>query len=195
MPKLYIISGCNGAGKTTASYTVLPEILGCREFVNADNIAAGLSPFNPEKVAFKAGRLMLKQVSELMKDGVDFAFETTLATRSYVSFIKEAYKKGYEINLLYFWLKSPEFAIQRVAQRVSQGGHNIPNKIIIRRYYRGIKNLFDLYIPVCDNWMVIDNMDLVPEIIAQNGSDPDKPDILDQHNWEIILKQKDEFNQ
>ena len=195
MPKIYIIAGCNGAGKTTASYTVLPEILGCREFVNADNIAVGLSPFNPERVAFEAGRLMLKQIWELMEDEVDFAFETTLATRSYVSFIKEAKKKGYEINLLYFWLKSPEFAIQRVAQRVSKGGHNIPNQVIIRRYYRGIKNLFDLYIPVCDTWMVIDNMDLIPEIIAQNGLKSDKPEILDENNWDKILKQRDEFSQ
>ena len=195
MPKIYIIAGCNGAGKTTASYTVLPEILGCREFVNADNIAVGLSPFNPERVAFEAGRLMLKQIWELMEDEVDFAFETTLATRSYVSFIKEAKKKGYEINLLYFWLKNPEFAIQRVAQRVSKGGHNIPNQVIIRRYYRGIKNLFDLYIPVCDTWMVIDNMDLIPEIIAQNGLKSDKPEILDENNWDKILKQRDEFSQ
>jgi predicted ABC-type ATPase len=94
MPDLYIIAGCNGAGKTTASYTILPEILNCREFVNADNIAAGISPFNPESVAIEAGRVMLQRIKDLLEDGVDFAFETTLSTRSYISFIKEAQQRG-----------------------------------------------------------------------------------------------------
>ncbi len=120
MPNLYIIAGCNGAGKTTASFTVLPDILNCREFVNADNIAAGLSPFNVESVAISAGRIMLLRMDELMNDGVDFAFETTLSTRSYVSFIKKAQQLGYQVTLLYFWLSNPENAIQRVAKRVSQ---------------------------------------------------------------------------
>ncbi|SKB46183.1 Zeta toxin [Parapedobacter luteus] len=105
MPNLYIIAGCNGAGKTTASYTILPEILDCREFVNADNIAAGLSPFNPESVALEAGRIMLARIRELIDEYVDFAFETTLATRSYVSLIKGAKKKGYSIILVFFgWI-------------------------------------------------------------------------------------------
>jgi predicted ABC-type ATPase len=117
MPNLYIIAGCNGAGKTTASLTILPEILNCREFVNADNIAAGLSPFNPESVAIEAGRLMLSRIHELMKTGVDFAFETTLATRSYVSLIREAHQIGYRVTLLFIWLDSPETAMQRVADR------------------------------------------------------------------------------
>ena len=121
MPNLYIIAGCNGAGKTTASYTVLPEILNCREFVNADNIAAGLSPFNVESVAFAAARIMLQRMNELLNEKVDFAFETTLSTRSYVSFIRKAKSSGYQITLLYFWLSSPQNAIQRVAKRVSQG--------------------------------------------------------------------------
>ncbi|HWZ03579.1 MAG TPA: zeta toxin family protein, partial [Mucilaginibacter sp.] len=126
MPNLYIIAGCNGAGKTTASYTILPEILDCREFVNADNIAAGISPFNPESVAIEAGRIMLKRIDELLSEEVDFAFETTLATRSYVSFIKKAKQVGYQVTLLYFWLNSPQMAYDRVAKRVSEGGHNIP---------------------------------------------------------------------
>ena len=95
MPNLYIISGCNGAGKTTASYTVLPEMLNCKEFVNADNIASGLSPFNSDTVAFEAGRIMLNRIDELLKNNLDFAFETTLSTRSYVSFIEKAHEKGY----------------------------------------------------------------------------------------------------
>jgi predicted ABC-type ATPase len=105
MSNLYIIAGCNGAGKTTASYTVLPEILNCREFVNADNIAAGISPFNPEGVAIEAGRIMLKRINELLEEGADFALETTLSTKSYVSFVKKAQMIGYEVTLLYFgWI-------------------------------------------------------------------------------------------
>lgn len=144
MPGLYIIAGCNGAGKTTASLTMLPQILKCKEFVNADSIAAGLSPFNVESVAFEAGRIMLERINQLLEENEDFAFETTLATRSYVSFIKKARTKGYKIILLYFWLASPDFAKQRVAKRVRQGGHNIPDEIVERRYYRGISSLFTL---------------------------------------------------
>src|ERR1700743_1795945 len=112
MPNLYIIAGCNGAGKTTASYTVLPEILNCKEFVNADNIAAGISPFNPEGVAIEAGRIMLKRVHELLNEGADFAFETTLSTKTFVNLIKAAQSYGYEVKLLYFWLESPLMAFQ-----------------------------------------------------------------------------------
>jgi len=143
-PNLYVISGCNGAGKTTASYTVLPEMLNCREFVNADNIAAGISPFNPESVALGAGRIMLKRINELLTEGADFAFETTLATKSYVSLLKKAKASGYKITLVYFWLSSPEEAIERVATRVSKGGHHIPEEVIRRRYYAGINNLVKL---------------------------------------------------
>lgn len=157
MPKLYIIAGCNGAGKTTASYTVLPEMLGCREFVNADEIAKGLSPFNPESVAIEAGRLMLQRMDDLLSEGEDFAFETTLATRSYVKFVEWTQAKGYFVTLLYFWLPTPEQAIERVATRVSEGGHNIPSDVIRRRYANGIKNLTTLYTPICDYWIIYDN--------------------------------------
>src|SRR6202012_6260973 len=116
MSNLYIIAGCNGAGKTTASFTILPEMLNCKEFVNADNIAAGLSPFNPESVAIEAGRLMLARINELMKARVDFAFETTLATRSYVSLVKTARDAGYKVTLLFMWIDSPVTAMQRVAE-------------------------------------------------------------------------------
>ena len=164
---LYIIAGCNGAGKTTASYTVLPEILNCREFVNADNIAAGLSPFNVESVAFTAGRIMLQRMGELLNEKVDFAFETTLSTRSCVSFIEKAKSLGYQVTLLYFWLSSPQNAIQRVAKRVSQGGHHIPSDIVERRYFRGIENLIKLYIPVCDSWLILNNLNPNSEFIAK----------------------------
>lgn len=157
MKNLYIIAGCNGAGKTTASYTVLPEMLGCREFVNADEIARGLSPFNPEGAAIQAGRLMIERVLQLMKDGQDFAFETTLATRSYIKLIRKAQSVGYFVSLLFFSLPSAEQAVKRVARRVSQGGHNIPKDVIYRRYEAGLRNLFQLYIPVVDFWSLYDN--------------------------------------
>ena len=167
MKRLYIISGCNGAGKTTASYTILPEMLGCNEFVNADEIAKGLSPFNPNEVAIKAGRLMLTRIDELLENGVDFAFETTLATRSYVNTVKKAQEKGYLVTVLYFWLNSPELAVERVRIRVKEGGHNIPEKTIRRRYDLGISNMFNLYIPVADYWMFIDNSKTPFEILAE----------------------------
>ncbi len=157
MPKMYIIAGCNGAGKTTASYSVLPEMLGCREFVNADEIAKGLSPFNPENQAIEAGRLMLQRMELLLHDGEDFAFETSLATRTYANFVRKAQQKGYFVSLLFFWLPTPEQAIQRVAMRVSEGGHNIPEAVIRRRYVKGLSNLRRLYMPICDYWIIYDN--------------------------------------
>ncbi|MFS2187703.1 zeta toxin family protein [Mucilaginibacter sp. Mucisp84] len=188
MPNLYIIAGGNGAGKTTASYTVLPELLNCNEFVNADNIAVGLSPFNPESVAFEAGRIMLQRIDELLNRGVDFAFETTLSTRSYVSLVKRAQQKGYEVTLLFFWLSSPEMAMERVAKRVSKGGHNIPADVIERRYYRGIRNLVSLYIPLCDKWLIANNTDLGPVFVAQSA-DELKTNIITPDIWETILSQ------
>ena len=138
---LYIISGCNGAGKTTASYTVLPEVLDCKEFVNADEIARGLSPFNPESVAIEAGRLMLKRIEELLEKEETFSIETTLATKSYINLVHRAQAKGYTVSVLFFWLRTPDLAIQRVAERVQNGGHNIEEDVIKRRYVAGISNL------------------------------------------------------
>ena len=192
MPNLYIIAGCNGAGKTTASYIVLPELLNCKEFVNADIIAAGLSPFNPESVALAAGRIMLERINSLMNEGVDFAFETTLSTKSYVSLIKKAKEAGYEVTLLYFWLSSPEVAIKRVAKRVSNGGHHIPDDIVERRYYRGISNLFKLYMPICDNWRIVNNMGLPATIVAQQLGSLTKV-ILNYDIWETINKQSNGY--
>ena len=154
---LYIIAGCNGAGKTSASVTILPEILHCKEFVNADAIAKGISPFNPESVAVEAGRLMLQRIDFLLNGDSSFAIETTLATRSYSNLVRRAQQRGFLVQLLFFWLPSPEYAVERVAQRVSEGGHNIPNDVIVRRYFAGIKNLFDIYMPIVDSWMIIDN--------------------------------------
>jgi len=184
VPNLYVIAGCNGAGKTTASYTILPEILDCKEFVNADNIAAGLSPFNPERVALEAGRIMLSRIHDLLNEGADFAFETTLSTRSYVSLIKEAKEKGYDVTLLHLWLDSPEHAIKRVAKRVAKGGHHIPDDVVKRRYYRGVRNLIELYTPLCDRWLVFDNMDVEPRLIAK--CDEFGETVLNDEIWSII---------
>ena len=167
MPNLYIIAGCNGAGKTTASYSVLPEMLGCKEFVNADEIARGLSPFQPEKVAIEAGRIMLKRIKDLLAQKVDFAFETTLSTKSYMQFIRHAQSEGYDVSLVYFWLNSPELAIERVKVRVASGGHDIPDNVVRRRYWAGIKNLSQLYLPICDDWLMIDNSTPPFQIVAQ----------------------------
>ena len=155
--KLYIIAGCNGAGKTTASFTILPVILDCKEFVNADEIAKGLSPFQPEKVSFEAGRIMLHRIKELLSEEENFAFETTLSTLSYKNKIIEAKKQGYRVTLLFFWLQNIELAKERVKIRVFEGGHNINPDVIERRYIRGIKNLFDIYLPIVDGALIFDN--------------------------------------
>ena len=173
MPNLYVIAGCNGAGKTTASFTVLPEMLNCDEFINADEIARGLSPLNPEKASIEAGRLMLERISKLISYKKDFAFETTLATKSYRETISWAITVGYQVTLIFFWLDSLELAIERVRTRVLQGGHNIPEKIIRRRYYSGLKNLFDIYIPICDYWMLFNNSVSPSELIAEGYKDKD----------------------
>ncbi|HAL82518.1 MAG TPA: zeta toxin, partial [Mucilaginibacter sp.] len=154
-------------------------------------IAAGISPFNPESVAIEAGRIMLKRINELLGEGSDFAFETTLSTRSYVSLIKKAQQAGYEVTLLYFWLDSPETAYDRVAKRVSEGGHNIPIDTIERRYYRGIKNLLNLYIPVCDKWIVMNNASVPSEVVAQSSTLFGEV-IINSDIWNTILLQRND---
>lgn len=184
---LYIIAGCNGAGKTTASFTVLPEMLNCREFVNADEIAAGISPFNPEGVAIQAGRLMIERIIQLLKDGETFAFETTLATRSYVKLIQQAKKRGYFVTLLFFSLSSSEQAQRRVAQRVSMGGHNIPSDVIVRRYEAGLQNLFQLYMPVCDYWTLYDNSNC-PAVRIASGFGTEKIEVFEKERYYELRK-------
>jgi predicted ABC-type ATPase len=164
--KLYIIAGCNGAGKTTASFNILPEMLNCQEFVNADEIARGISPFHPENVALEAGRIMLNRIDELIREGSDFAFETTLATRSFQHTISKAKSKGYSVMLLFFWLNSIDLAKDRVKQRVLEGGHFIDQNTITRRYKNGIRNLFEIYVPVCDITLIYDNSQPLPQLIA-----------------------------
>jgi len=164
---LYIIAGCNGAGKTTASFSILPEIINCKEFVNADEIAKGLSPFQPENVAFEAGRIMLKRITELLNANESFAFETTLSTRSYKYKIENAKLKGYTVTLIYFWLQNIDLAKERVRIRVSEGGHNIDSEVIERRYLRGIKNLFNIYLPIVNGAFIFDNSNGEYILLAQ----------------------------
>jgi predicted ABC-type ATPase len=186
MPNLYIISGCNGAGKTTTSFTVLPEILHCKEFVNADEIARGLSPFQPETVSFQAGRIMLNRIKELLKGKNDFGFETTLSTKSYIGLVKEAKKLGYKIVLIYFWLESVELAKARVKARVEKGGHDIPSVVIERRYRRGLKNFFTLYKDKVDSWIIYDNSCGSPLVIA-NGSSSLVSLVNNNDLWEKLI--------
>ncbi len=184
--KFYIIAGCNGAGKTTASFSMLPQILECEEYVNADEIAKGLSPFHPERVPIDAGRLMLKRITNLMQQHATFAIETTLSTRSYDSLIKKAHKAGYRVILLFFWLSSPEVAVQRVAKRVSEGGHNIPEDVIRRRYSAGIKNLFSIYSHIVDRWILVDNNSSQSVIFAEAEDGVNK--IYDFEKYKQIMK-------
>ena len=182
---IYIISGPNGAGKTTASYTVLPKILQCKEFVNADEIARGLSPFNPESVAIEAGRLMLKRISELLQRNESFSIETTLSTRSYFRLVEKAHSQGYDVTLLFFWLKSPQQAIERVAERVAKGGHDIPKDIIVRRYWEGLDNLFKIYMPIVDTWILVNNSETPRSVVATGGKDQ-KTIIKDNKHFKTI---------
>lgn len=167
---LYIIAGCNGAGKTTASVTILPKSLLVKEFVNADEIARGLSPFNPEGMAIEAGRLMLKRIDELLEAEESFSIETTLATKSYVNLVRRAHAKGYLVHLLFFWLENVNLAKQRVAARVESGGHNIPQEVIERRYVAGLRNLFLFFMQEVDVWVMYDNSYNHRERIAFGGS-------------------------
>lgn len=181
MKKLFVVAGCNGAGKTTASYTILPEILDCKEFVNADEIARGLSPFQPEKTGIEAGRLMLKRIKTLIGAGEEFAFETTLATKTHANLIKKAREKGYRVTCLFFWLRSPELAISRVQHRVEEGGHNIPTEVVKRRYTNGLKHFFSLYLPIFDNWLFVNNSGEDYEIIAEGSIESTK--IYNKELW------------
>jgi len=186
MKKLYIIAGCNGAGKTTASYTILPEILDCKEFVNADEIAKGISPFQPEKAGIDAGRLMLKRIRKLLESGKSFAFETTLSTRSYVQLIDRARQLNYQVTCLFFWLDSEELAISRVATRVKEGGHHIPEDVIRRRYKSGLKNFFNLFLSKVDNWLFVNNSGDDYEIIAEGALNDETINNVEQ--WEELKR-------
>jgi len=156
-PEIFVLSGPNGAGKSTTARVLLPETLSIEQFVNADLIAQGLSPFAPQSSVLEAGRLMLRRIHDFRSRGQSFAFETTLASRSYVPFLMEAQQGGYLVHLAYIWLSSVQLAFSRVANRVQEGGHDVPRATVERRYWRGLQNLFTLYQPLADSWALCDN--------------------------------------
>lgn len=186
MPRLYIISGCNGAGKTTASYSLLPEMLECSEFVNSDEFAKSLSPFDPSLASIQASRYMLMKIRYLLKKEKDFAIETTLATRTLLKIVKNAQAAGYTVTLLYFWLNSPELAMERVRARVEAGGHNIPEETIRRRYQVGVDYFFHIYAPISERWILADNSQIPFRVIAEGSKD----DVINVRDKEIFAKIK-----
>lgn len=183
--QLYIIAGCNGAGKTTASYSILPHALCIKEFVNADEIARGLSPLNPDSMAILAGRLMLQRISELLAAEKSFAIETTLATRSHINLVHRAQAKGYDVHLLFFFLKDIALAKKRVAERVAHGGHDIAGEVIERRYHAGLYNLCHLFMNEVDRWIIYDNSLQKCRVIAHGGKDIPLV-VLDKVTFEVI---------
>lgn len=167
--KIIIVAGPNGAGKTTFAREFLPNEAGCPTFVNADLIAAGFSPFQPELAAFKAARLMLEVIAEHAKRGEDFAFETTLAGRSYLRMIRLWRQDGYRVKLVFLVLATPEEAIARVEQRVAQGGHNVPDLVVRRRFSAGLHNFETIYSQEVDVWQRYNNSGDVPLLIDEGG--------------------------
>jgi predicted ABC-type ATPase len=191
MSDVYLIGGPNGSGKTTVAKKILPNFLGVIEYVNADEIAAGLSPFNPESVAIQAGRLMLERLITLKCQGIDFAFESTLAARHFARFLRDCRSSGYRLNLIYFWLQSPELALERVHRRVASGGHNIPEDVVRRRYERGRINLVQLYLPLCDTWVIYDNSGDEPHLVAALGFNQ-PPIIYNPDTFRIITRNQND---
>lgn len=165
-PTVYILAGPNGAGKTTFASKFLPDFVKCQEFLNADLIAAGLSPFAPATQNIRAGRLLLERIRELAGERATFGFETTLSGRTYVRHLGDMKANGFRIILFFLWLPSADMAVSRVENRVRQGGHNVPPYDIRRRYAAGVRNLFQLYRPILDGWWLYDGSRLPPKLIA-----------------------------
>lgn len=188
MPDVFVIGGPNGAGKTTAAHGMLPSFMGVSQFVNADEIARGLSGFAPESVAQEAGRIMLRRLRFLASQRADFAFETTLASRSFSPWLVQLQEAGFDVHVIFLWLPTPELAVQRVALRVSGGGHNVPEAIIRRRYARGRENFLRLYAPVADDWEVYDNSGFEPQRVAYGGRG-EETTILEAETWRAINHQ------
>jgi predicted ABC-type ATPase len=173
---LYVIAGPNGAGKTTFAREFLPHFAHCDEFVNADLIASGLSPFAPQDLSVRAGRLLLDRVKELANSGQDFGFETTLSGQSYKRWFKLWRARGYRIHLFFLWLPTEDLAVARVKFRVQMGGHSIPDRVIRRRFTRGLKNLFTSYMLCVDTAIVYDNSGRAPREIAH----------LEKGVWQVV---------
>jgi predicted ABC-type ATPase len=189
-PRLVIIAGPNGAGKSTLAPVLLRDTFGLLEFVNADTISAGLSAFNAEAVALDAGRVMLTRLRELAVHKHSFAFESTLATRSYVPWISRLAQKGYEFHLLFLWLNTVELAIQRVAERVHGGGHSVSEDIIRRRYRRGLENLSQLYLPIADTWVVYDNSGAGSPLLIASGEKERTSTVVLPDTWQNVVGNK-----
>ena len=171
MPNVFVISGPNGAGKSTAAPLLIGQRFGIAEFVNADVIAAGISAFSPEGAAIEAGRIMLRRLHQLADEGKDFAFETTLASRSFAPWIARLRReRNYRFHLAYLWLPDPELAVSRVGERIRAGGHAVPPDDIRRRYRRGIANFFAIYRPIADSWELHDNSTAPSKLIAAQGT-------------------------
>jgi predicted ABC-type ATPase len=186
MPHVIVIAGPNGAGKSTTAPAILQGALGVTEFVNADTIAAGLSAFNPEKAAFQAGRVMLERLQQLAGAQEDFAFETTLASKTFAHWIQNLKQSGYTFHLFYLWLPSPEFAIARVAERVQMGGHNVPPETIRRRYHAGLKNFFAMYQQLADTWRIYDNSAPGSPRLLSTGERTIITNIVDAPLWKSL---------
>jgi predicted ABC-type ATPase len=167
-----VIAGPNGAGKSTTAPSLLRDTLQVSEFVNADTIAGGLSAFRPDSVAIAAGRAMLERIRQLAEARADFAFETTLASRSFAPWLARLKRNGYHVHVLFLWLESADLAVNRVAARVRLGGHDVPEGTVRRRYQRGLRNLFGLYLPLADSWQVFDNSRAErPQLVASGRRD------------------------
>ncbi|MFL6230735.1 MAG: AAA family ATPase [Pyrinomonadaceae bacterium] len=182
-PQVVVIAGPNGAGKSTLAPFLLRDTFGLMEFVNADSIAAGLSAFQPEGAAIEAGRVMLKRLRDLAAAQVSFAFETTLATRSYAHWLAALKRGGYNFHLLFLWLHSPELAAQRVHERVMMGGHSVPEEVISRRYAKGLRNFSGLYRPIADSWLVYDNSSSGRMTQVAAGVGNTTREVLDESLW------------
>ena len=170
MPNMIIIAGPNGAGKTTSAPALLQDALQVDDFINADVIAQGLCGFQPEKEAIRAGRIMLNRIDSLAKDGINFAFETTLASRTFANWMPTLKKQGYQLFLVFLWLENVELAVSRVKERIKMGGHSVPEETIRRRYNSGIKNFFNLYQPLLDGWKFYDNSNMNNVSLIASGS-------------------------
>jgi predicted ABC-type ATPase len=169
MSHVMVIAGPNGAGKSTIAPYLLRDSLGVSEFVNAHTIAQGLSAFSPEKASISAGKIMLRRLNELAEAEADFAYETTLSTKSFVRQLNILRAHGYEFTLIFLWLRNVDLALMRVAERVSRGGHDIPSDTIRRRYEKGLQNFFRLYLPIADNWFFYDNSALSEPVLIARG--------------------------
>ena len=191
-PQVVIIGGPNGAGKSTLAPSILRDTFGLLEFVNADTISAGLSAFNSEAVAFDAGRVMLSRLRLLANARSSFAYESTLSTRSYSPWLQNLSASGYQFHLIFLWLRSVQLGIERVAERVRSGGHQVSEEVIRRRYHRGLRNLFELYLPIADTWAVFDNSESGAPVIIATGDERRTKNVVNPSLWQAMLEAQNE---